>query len=201
MTEETLSAAGDVDNQSGFVDGVGDEPPISAADLGIELPDGPHDAVEMLLGELGRARAAVDERTDDLKRLAAEFDNYRKRKNREEEQQRFQVMESIMRELLPVLDSFDAGLQHEPESEGERRLLGGLAGTANQLHDALARLGLEAIPAVGEPFDPAVHEAVMAPPGVDNLEVTQELQRGYTFQGKVLRAAMVALGESSGGAA
>lgn len=202
MTEETIQQ-NDVSAEpdKGFVDGVGDAPPITAADLGLDLPDRPHDAVEMLLGELARARAAVAERTEDLQRLAAEFDNYRKRQSREVEQQRFTVMERVMRELLPVLDSFDAGLSHEPETEAEKRLLGGLRGTANQLHDALGRLGLEVIPATGEAFDPAVHEAVMAPADADALVVVQELQRGYTFQGRVLRAAMVALGDADGGSA
>lgn len=196
-----MPAAGDLatDGDDGFADGVGDAPPITAADLGIDLPDGPHDAIEMLLGVLSKARSALNERTDDLQRLAAEFDNYRKRMSRAEEQQRFTVMERVMRELLPVLDSFDAGLHHDAETETEKRLLGGMQGTANQLHDALGRLGLQVIPAVGEPFDPAVHEAVMAPAGASDLVVVQELQRGYTFQGRVLRAAMVGLGEANGG--
>ncbi len=200
MSEETL--AGEeiaatteaADESQPYVDGVGDEPPLTAADLGIDLPDGPHDAVEMLLSELARARQETDDRTSDLQRVAAEFGNYRKRKARDEEQAKLAAIEGVLRELLPVLDSYDAGLQHEVETEAEQRLLDGMRGTWSQLADALKRVGLEPIDAAGLPFDPAVHEAVMAPPGVTDLVVVQELRRGYTFRERVLRAAMVALG-------
>lgn len=194
-TEDT---AGDT-SPGPFEDGVGDAPPITATDLGIDLPDGPHDAVEMLLVELARARDQVDERTADLQRVAAEYDNYRKRVARDVDQARLTAVENVMRELLPVLDSYEAGLAIEPTTDSERRLLDGMEGTAAQLTDALSRLGLEPIPAAGLPFDPAVHEAVTAPPGVSDLVVVQELRRGYTFQGRVLRAAMVALGGPADG--
>ena len=200
MTEETMAeteeSAGD-DSPGSFEDGVGDAPPLTAADLGIELPDGPHDAVEMLLGELARAQNEVDERTADLQRVAAEYDNYRKRVGRDVQQATLMAEENVMRELLPVLDSYDAGLTIEPETETEQRLLEGMQGTASQLMDALSRIGLQRIPATGVPFDPAVHEAVTAPPGVTDLVVVQELRHGYTFKGRVLRASMVALGEAA----
>lgn len=201
MTEETMSASEAVDTDNGdstqgFVDGVGDAPPIDAADLGIDLPEGPHDAVEMLLGELARARDEVEERTSDVKRVAAEFENYRKRVARDREDERARVIESVLRELLPVLDSYQAGLAHDAQTDTERRLVEGMRGTYNQLMDAMGRIGLEAIPADGEPFDPTVHEAVIAPPGVDRLVVIEELRRGYRFGGRVLRASMVALGEA-----
>lgn len=201
MTEDTAAEPDQktAGTSQGFEDGVGDAPPLTADDLGIELPDGPRDAVEMLLSELARARDEVDERTADLQRVAAEFDNYRKRVARDEQQTKLHVIESVMRELLPVLDSYDAGLSIEPETEAEQRMLDGMRGTASQLMDALGRIGLEPIPAAGKPFDPAVHEAVTAPPGVTDLVVIQELRRGYTFRGRVLRAAMVALGDASDG--
>lgn len=197
MTEETATA-GEADSEDpGFVDGVGDTPPITAEDLGIELPDGPHDAVEMLLVELARAREEVDERTSDLQRIAAEFDNYRKRVARDDEQTRINAIEGVVRELLPILDSYDAGLAIEPQSETEVRMLEGMQGTASQLMDALHRVGLEPIKAEGLAFDPSVHEAVIAPPGASDLVVGRELRRGYTLQGRVLRASMVALDDAS----
>ena len=200
MTDETTAPA-DIEEPTveteGFVAAVGDAPPLTASDLGIDLPDGPQDAVEMLLSELARARNDAEERTADLQRVAADFDNYRKRVARDQEQQKMATVESVVLELLPVLDSYDAGLGQEIQTETERRLLNGMQGTFSQLSDALARLGLEPIPAEGEPFDPAVHEAVMAPAGADQLVVSQELRRGYRLRGRVLRASMVALEEAA----
>lgn len=163
------------------------------ATLGIELPDDPEEAVPALLRRLGESQAEATSYLDDLRRVAADFDNYRKRITREQAGLMDRAAERVVRELMPVLDSFDAALATQTDSEGERALFSGLLNTREQLLKALEREGLEVIPALGETFDPNLHEAVEAPDGVSDLVVAEELRRGYRLKGKILRPAMVRL--------
>ncbi len=161
--------------------------------LGLELPTDPADAVDLLLRELETARSEADSYLDDLKRVAADFDNYRKRTRAEAEATLDRATEHVVVKLMPVLDSFDAALTGEPETESEKNMHSGMLNTRNQLLDALKGDGLEVIPAIGEAFDPEVHEPVSSPEGEGDLVVSQELRRGYRLNGKVLRAALVVL--------
>jgi molecular chaperone GrpE len=161
--------------------------------LGLELPDEPHQAVEVLLGELATAREEAGAYLDDLKRVAADFDNYRKRTTKEAAVMLDRATEKVVRGLMPVLDSFDAALAVEPRTETEQKLYAGMLNTRAQLLDALTGEGLEVIPTIGEVFDPEVHEPAGAPDGDGTLVVAQELRRGYRLRGKVLRAALVTL--------
>lgn len=161
--------------------------------LGIELPDGPEEAVEMLLGELAVARGEATTYLDDLKRVAADFDNYRKRTMREQGTMFDRATEKVVAGLLPILDTFDAALNTEPATDGERRLYSGMVNTRTQLLKALEAGGLEVIPTIGEPFDPELHEPAGAPGGGGELVVSDELRRGYLLNGRVLRAALVVL--------
>jgi molecular chaperone GrpE len=133
---------------------------------------------------------ALTARTDDLQRLAAEFENFRKRIRREQEEGVAHASRRVVEALLPVLDTLDSALGHEPKTPGEEALLAGMRSTRQQMLDALAREGVEVIPAEGEAFDPTVHEAVMGGGGGD-LVVTAEMRRGYTMGGRVIRPAMV----------
>ncbi len=123
-------------------------------------------------------------------RLLADFDNYRKRADRErDEKVRFALAEPI-RQLLPVVDNLERALTAQGQLEDLRS---GVEMTLRQLGEALRRLGIEAVPAVGERFDPRVHEAVMS---VESSEVTMptvidEFQRGYKLHERLLRPAMV----------
>ncbi len=102
--------------------------------------------------------------------------------------------EKVVMGLLPVLDSFDAALSTQPQTETEDKLYSGMINTREQLLNVLKGAGLELIPTFDEPFDPEIHEPVGAPTGTGtNLVVTDELRRGYRLNGKVLRAALVAL--------
>ena len=94
---------------------------------------------------------------------------------------------------MPALDSFDAAIRAEPESDPDRQLIAGVTNTREQLLRSLESEGLEVLPTVGEVFDPEIHEPVGAPAGAGELVVTQELRRGYRLNGKVLRAALVVL--------
>ena len=132
---------------------------------------------------------------DDLKRVAADFDNYRKRTQREMAENVERASQRVVAGLLPVLDSFDLAMAHQAETESEANLLGGIAGTRQQLLEALAREGLAPIPAVGEPFDPEVHEAVSMEGSPEHPGVVSEMRRGYTLHGRVIRPALVTVGE------
>lgn len=164
------------------------------AALGIELPDDPEQAIPLLLREVDQARNDATSYLDDLRRVAADFDNFRKRALREQQTTVDRAAERVVRACLPVLDSLDAALAIEAQSETERSLLEGMLGTRTLLLDILAKEGLEVVETWGTPFDPEVHEAVVAPPeGEGKLVVAQELRRGYRLKGKVLRAALVTL--------
>lgn len=159
--------------------------------LGVDLPEDPGEAVAMLLVELREARDEATTYLDDLKRVAADFDNYRKRTMKESAAVFDRATERVVQGLMPVLDSFDAALVTEPGTDTERLLYVGLVNTREQLLKALEAEGLEVISTLGEPFDPEIHEPVGTPGGTGPLLVSEELRRGYRLRGKVLRAALV----------
>jgi len=167
--------------------------PIDAAALGVDLPEDKDEAIEVLLGRLEQSRDEATSYLDDLKRVAADFDNYRKRSTREQAATLGRAAERVVRELMPVLDSFDAALATKAESETERLLLSGMINTREQLLKVLEQEGLEVVPTVGEAFDPEIHEPVGAPDGATDLVVSEELRRGYRLKDRVLRPAMVML--------
>ena len=172
------------------------EQPETAPDphsLGLELPTDGDEAIGLLLFEVRKARDDATSYLDDLKRVAADFDNYRKRSMREQAAMLDLATEKVVRGLMPVLDSFDAALTAEPQTESGRQLYSGLINTREQLLKALETEGLEVIPSIGEVFDPEIHEPVGAPGGNGQLVVSSELRRGYRLNGKVLRAALVVL--------
>lgn len=161
--------------------------------LGLELPDDPDEAIALLLTELQMSREEANSYLDDLKRVAADFDNYRKRSTREGSAMLDRATEKVVQNLMPVLDTFDAALGAEAKTETEQKLYSGMLNTREQLLNALKGMGLEVIPTIDEQFDPEVHEPVGAPAGNGTLVVSDELRRGYRLNGKVLRAALVAL--------
>lgn len=172
----------------------------TAEDLGIDLPDDPDEAIQTLLLKVKEAREEATSYLDDLKRVAADFDNYRRRAMREQGETTQRAAERILVDLLPALDSFDAALAVEASTDSEEKLLAGMHRTHDQILTILGGQGLEVVPTVGEPFDPEIHEAVMSPAeGAGHLLVTEELRRGYTLRGRLVRPALVALGYEGGG--
>ncbi len=169
--------------------------PVGAAALGIDLPEDRDEAIALLLARLEESRDEATAYLDDLKRVAADFDNYRKRTTREQAATLDRAAERVVVELLPVLDTFDAALATAAETDNERQLLSGMINTREQLLSALHREGLEVVPTVGEAFDPEIHEPVGAPGGANELVVSSELRRGYRLRERVLRPAMVMLEE------
>jgi len=161
--------------------------------LGIDLPDEAEGAIDILSSEVAKARDEAGSYLDDLKRVAADFDNYRKRTMREQSEMHQRATEKVIVGLMPVLDTFDAALGTEPSTDGERQLFSGIVNTREQLLKTLEDAGLEVIPTIEEPFNPELHEPVGAPEGSGELIVSQELRRGYRLNGKILRAALVML--------
>jgi molecular chaperone GrpE len=165
--------------------------------VGLELPDQPEEAIDLLLRALKASQEESSNYLSDLKRVAADFDNYRKRAMREQTVMLDRAAERVIQKLLPALDSFDAAVNTEVESEAGKQLLAGMLGTREQLLNALAEEGLRVIPTVGEEFDPEVHEPVGAAQGDGSPVVAQELRRGYQLNDRLVRAALVTL-ESTG---
>ena len=152
-----------------------------------EEESGAEEALATLAVELEETRRERDEYVDALRRLKAEFENSRKRQERERSRLLETASEKLVVELLPVLDNLDRAL----EAEGNIRE--GVRATREQLADALGKEGLLPVASDGQPFDPNVHEAVMGQPSEEHEEGTilQTFQRGYLLNGKPIRAAKV----------
>lgn len=156
-------------------------------------PEGsdPEDAVleepSVTLAEFEAVSRERDQYLESLRRLKAEFDNSRKRQERERARILESASEKLVQELLPVLDNLDRAL----ESEGDIRE--GVQATRGQLADVLANEGLLPVASDGQPFDPNVHEAVMGQPSDEHEEgtVLQTFQRGYLLNGRAIRPAKV----------
>jgi molecular chaperone GrpE len=142
------------------------------------------------LGELQKLKAERDSLLDRLARAQAEFENARRRSAKEQQDFRDYAAADAIKALLPVLDSFERALQVK---SGPGDFRSGVELIYKQLQDALAKLGVRAIPAKGEPFDPRVHEAIEMVETSDapDHEVLEELQRGYKIKDRLLRPAMV----------
>lgn len=169
-----------------------------AAELGVELPDDPDAVGRVLVHALAESQQAAGEYLEVMQRVAADFENYRKRVERDHAANVTRASQRLVERILPALDSFDAALTYEAHSTAEEKILDGMRGTHTQLLDILASEGLTAIPAAGESFDPALHEAVAGPPGDGEgpLVVAQELRRGYLMRGRVVRPSLVAVEHS-----
>lgn len=139
-------------------------------------------------------KAAVEERSNQYMRIAADFDNFRKRSQKEKEDLEQQVKRSTILELLPVVDNLErARSQLKPQTEAEMNIHKSYQSVYKQLVDTLKRLGVSAMRPEGKEFDPNLHEAVMREPTHEYPEgtVTEELVRGYFLGDRVLRHALV----------
>jgi molecular chaperone GrpE len=146
--------------------------------------------------ELQKVKAERDALLDRLARLQAEFENARKRASKEQQDFREYAVADAVKALLPILDSFERALNAKSQT-GEFR--SGVELIYKQLQDALTKLGVRAIPAKGEPFDPHLHQAIEI---VDTREVpdhhvVEELQRGYKLKDRLLRPSMVKVAKNA----
>lgn len=168
----------------------------TAESLGIELPEGHTEREDLLLRELGEARLEAGELLGNLQRVVAEFDNYRKRTERDRIENVQRASQRVIESLLPALDSLDAAITIEATTETEARMLEGMRSTHTQILDALRGDGFAPIDAVGAPFDPALHEAVSVIPGEGEQVVDQEVRKGYVMDGRVIRPSLVVVGHA-----
>ncbi|MFG2983134.1 nucleotide exchange factor GrpE [Streptomyces sp. NPDC048258] len=179
------------------VDGTPDEP--KAADSATEeaaAPAGDSAPDVALLAQLDQARTALGERTTDLQRLQAEYQNYRRRVERDRITVKEIAVASLLSELLPTLDDIGRAREH-----GE--LVGGFKSVAESLETVAAKMGLQQFGKEGEPFDPTIHEALMHSYAPDVTETTcvAILQPGYRIGERTIRPARVAVAEPQPGAA
>ena len=167
---------------------------IELPPLAIDLPDDLEEANEILITSLRQSLAQEAEYLDSWQRAAADFDNLRKRSLREQQQIRQLAAERVVGALLPTLDSFEVALGLPATTDNEIKLLEGMQATYDLLIEVLGREGLDRVPGMGAPFDPAVHDAVSQMGEGGELVIIGELRRGYKLKDKVIRPAMVAVG-------
>jgi molecular chaperone GrpE len=154
-------------------------------------------AGEISSAEFQKLKAERDSLYDRLARAQAEFDNARRRASKEQQDFRDFAAADAIKTLLPVIDSFERALQMKSEGKDFRS---GVELIYKQLQDALGKMGVQAIPAKGEPFDPRYHEAIemVETSDVPDHEVIEELQRGYKIKERLLRPAMVKVAKNPG---
>jgi molecular chaperone GrpE len=147
-------------------------------------------AASVVESDLAQLEGERTELVDTLRRVQADFENYRKRVLREQTTLVERATERLVEDLLPVLDSFDGALAHASTSDAEK-IVDGLNGIHAQLVTVLQKAGLERIDADGAGFDPNEHEAVMQDDGTSDPRVAETMRTGYRLKGRVLRPAMV----------
>jgi molecular chaperone GrpE len=150
-------------------------------------------AEDAIAADLAKARAEAESYLDDLRRLQADFDNYRKRTLREQTARAASASQALVTRLLPVLDNFELAVSAAEQSRDFDRMLKGVEMVFGELRLALEGEGLVKIEAEGKPFDPERHEAVIAVEEEDTEPgmVVDIVRAGYELRGKVLRPAMV----------
>jgi molecular chaperone GrpE len=152
-----------------------------------EAAEKPEEEFEIKEDPLAEATAKAEQYLDMARRLQADFDNYRKRTQRENEEFRKYACSSIVTDLLTVVDDLDRALEHAGE---ETEFVKGIRGVRANLMKVLEANGLQEIPADGK-FDPNVHEALCTVDGEEDDMVAEVFQKGYTLNGKVLRYSKV----------
>ncbi|MEU0208236.1 nucleotide exchange factor GrpE [Streptomyces canus] len=193
MTEETPGFDEKPDVPSGATPD--DAEPKAAPQEGAAPAGDASAQIAGLTAQLDQVRKALEERTADLQRLQAEFQNYRRRVERDRITVKEIAIANLLTELLPVLDDIGRAREH-----GE--LLGGFKSVAESLETVAAKMGLQQFGKEGEPFDPTIHEALMHSYAPDVTETTcvAILQPGYRIGERTIRPARVAVAEPQPGA-
>ncbi|MBB5933854.1 nucleotide exchange factor GrpE [Streptomyces zagrosensis] len=194
-SDATPSAASQPDAAEGAGSAEAAGPAASAGDAQRDGLDQSAKQDVALTAQLDQVRTALNERTADLQRLQAEYQNYRRRVERDRVTVKEIAAANLLSELLPVLDDIGRAREH-----GE--LVGGFKSVAESLEIVVAKLGLQQFGKEGEPFDPLVHEALMHSYAPDVTETTcvSILQPGYRIGERTIRPARVAVAEPQPGA-
>ncbi len=143
--------------------------------------------------QLEEAREEAARNLELAKRAQADFENYRKRREREFADERRRASQGLVEALLPVMDNLERAIDHATASAGARELLTGVEMVHQQLRDVLASVGVEAVDPFGAKFDPISHQAVGQHEDLEvpDHTVVEVYQKGYSMHGRVLRPAMV----------
>ncbi|MBT2379083.1 heat -hock protein GrpE [Streptomyces sp. CB00316] len=195
MTEETPGFEEKPDVPSGATPDDAEPKAAAPSEEEAAAPAGDTDQTVGLTAQLDQVRTALAERTADLQRLQAEYQNYRRRVERDRVTVKEIAVANLLSELLPVLDDVGRAREH-----GE--LVGGFKSVAESLETVVAKLGLQQFGKEGESFDPTIHEALMHSYAPDVTETTcvAILQPGYRIGERTIRPARVAVAEPQPGA-
>ena len=170
-----------------------DDPIVSANDQCSTTPD-PNIKVLDTESRLQQLEKEYETLNSQYIRIAADFDNFRKRQTRDQDDLKIQLTCTTLSEILPIVDNFERARQQlNPEGEEAQALHRSYQGLYKQLVEVLKNLGVAPMRVVDQAFDPSLHEAVMREPSDEKAEdiVIEELQRGYHLNGRVLRHALV----------
>ena len=149
--------------------------------------------VAVLKKELEEERAKSEGYLANWQRTQADFVNYKRRSEQEKEETTTFANSVLVLGLLPVLDDLERALEAIPAEPTEASWVDGIRLIERKLHSTLEAQGLAEIEALGQPFDPNIHEAVMQENGEEGI-ATKEFEKGYTFRGRVIRPSKVAVG-------
>jgi len=184
-----------------FTKGSPDSPPREEKTAPDVIPKSPESA-----GDLAELHQTLTEKTQEaednyvrLVRLAADMENLKKRQERERAELRQFANESLIKELLPVVDNLERALDHGRQLSAPEALLEGIERVYQGFLKALERFGVTPFVSVGQPFDPAFHNAMMQEeaPDVPDGSVIKELQKGYLMNQRLLRPAMVVVAHNT----
>lgn len=156
-----------------------------------DAQEAPEDDASALKAQVESLQAALEEKDNRVKRLQADFENFRRRTSKEREELANVVTQDLLKGMLPILDNFDRAMAAEQkDSESFQK---GVEMIYTQLHETLKNDGLEPIETAGQKFDPNFHQAVMRVenPDLEDDTIAQELQKGYIVKGRVIRPSMV----------
>ncbi len=156
-----------------------------------DAQEAPEDDASALKAQVESLQAALAEKDNRVKRLQADFENFRRRTSKEREELANVVTQDLLKGMLPILDNFDRAMAAEQkDSESFQK---GVEMIYTQLHETLKNDGLEPIETAGQKFDPNFHQAVMRVenPDLEDDTIAQELQKGYIVKGRVIRPSMV----------
>ena len=142
------------------------------------------------VSELEQTKQELEELTDRYKRVMAEFENYKKREQKEKEALYGRTLSDIVEIILPVLDNLENATKAETQDESYKQ---GVEMVLKQFKEVLKTRGVEEIAALGETFDPSVHEAVSSvdDPNAESQKIVQEYRKGYKIGSRVIRHSMV----------
>jgi molecular chaperone GrpE len=172
-----------------------------------DAPDDPQSELDAVRAQLDFSQAKGRELMEKLKeahermlRAVADLDNYKKRAHKEREEAQKFGNERLLRDFVPVMDNLDRALEHARSNADFDGLLTGVAMTRKQFEEALGRHGVKSFSAVGQAFDPHLHEAMqqVSTPEVPPNHVVSELLRGYTLNDRLIRAALVVVSKADG---